>query len=152
MQDIYISGTGVWTPPHKISNDELVESFNSYVELFNAEHANEIESGAIEAKEPSSSEFIVKASGIKNRYVIEKESLLDPRCMKPQIQARDDDSLSLCAEISVIAAKQALDNAELTPADIDAVIVSTANLQRAYPAIAIAVSYTHLTLPTILLV
>ena len=23
MQDIYISGTGVWTPPHKISNDEL---------------------------------------------------------------------------------------------------------------------------------
>ena len=24
MQDIYISGTGVWTPPHKISNKELV--------------------------------------------------------------------------------------------------------------------------------
>ena len=111
MQDIFISGTGVWTPPYKISNEELVESFNSYVELFNAEHANEIESGAIQAMEPSSSEFIVKASGIKNRYVIEKESLLDPKCMKPQIQARDDDSLSLCAEISVIAAKQALDNA-----------------------------------------
>ena len=54
MQDIYISGTGVWTPPHKISNEELVKSFNSYVELFNTEHANEIESGAIEAKEPSS--------------------------------------------------------------------------------------------------
>ena len=53
--------------------------------------------------------------------------------------SRSDDSLSLCAEISVIAAKQALDNAELTPADIDAVIVSTANLQRAYPAIAIEV-------------
>ena len=153
MQDIYISGTGVWTPPHTVSNEELVKSFNRYVELYNAEHADDIESGTINALEPSSSEFIVKASGIKNRYVIEKESLLDPKCMKPQIQARDDDSLSLCAEISVLAAKEALDNAKLTPADIDAVIVSTANLQRAYPAIAIeAVSYTHLTLPPILLV
>ena len=139
MQDIYISGTGVWTPPHNVSNEELVKSFNSYVELYNAEHADDIESGTIDALEPSSSEFIVKASGIENRYVIEKESLLDPKCMKPQIQARDDDSLSLCAEISVLAAKEALDNAKLTPADIDAVIVSTANLQRAYPAIAIEV-------------
>ena len=37
MQDIYISGTGIWTPPHKVSNQELVESFNTYVELYNAE-------------------------------------------------------------------------------------------------------------------
>ena len=43
MEDIYISGTGVWTPPHKISNDELVESFNKYVDLFNAENADQIE-------------------------------------------------------------------------------------------------------------
>jgi beta-ketodecanoyl-[acyl-carrier-protein] synthase len=42
MNDIYISGTGIWTPPHKISNDELVESFNQYVDLYNSEHANEI--------------------------------------------------------------------------------------------------------------
>ena len=47
--------------------------------------------------------------------------------------------MSICAEISVIAAKQALENAQLNPSDIDAVIVSTANLQRAYPAIAIEV-------------
>jgi len=139
MQDIYISGTGVWTPPHKVSNKELVKSFNGYVELYNSEHANEIEAGSLKALEPSSVEFIVKASGIHNRYVIEKESLLDPRYMKPRIKARSDDSLSLCAEISVIAAKEALDNAKLSPADIDAVIVSTANLQRAYPAIAIEV-------------
>ena len=77
MQDIYISGTGVWTPPHKISNDELVKSFNNYVELYNSKHANEIEAGSLEALEPSSTEFIVKASGIQNRYVIEKDSLLD---------------------------------------------------------------------------
>ena len=139
MQDIYISGTGLWTPPHKVSNQELVESFNSYVELYNAEHSKEIETGSLKALEPSSAEFIVKASGIQNRYVIEKESLLDPTRMKPMIQARTDDSLSICAEISVIAAKQALENAQLTSSDIDAVIVSTANLQRAYPAIAIEV-------------
>jgi beta-ketodecanoyl-[acyl-carrier-protein] synthase len=139
MQDIYISGTGIWTPPHKISNDELVESFNEYVRLFNDEHADQINAGAIKALEPSSSEFIVKASGIQNRYVVEKDSLLDPKLMKPQVKARSDDALSLCAEISVMAANEALENAGLNAKDIDAVIVSTANLQRAYPAIAIEV-------------
>jgi beta-ketodecanoyl-[acyl-carrier-protein] synthase len=139
MQDIYISGTGVWTPPYKVSNDELVESFNSYVEIYNKDNSQQIADGSIEALEPSSTEFIVKASGIKNRYVIDKDSLLNPRIMKPIIEARADDSLSLCAEISVLAANQALENARLNASDIDAVIVSTANLQRAYPAIAIEV-------------
>jgi beta-ketodecanoyl-[acyl-carrier-protein] synthase len=141
MQDIYISGTGVWTPPHKVSNEEIVSSFNEYVRLFNAENSNQIEAGSMMALEPSSTEFIEKASGIKSRYVIEKESLLDPTRMKPQIEPRSDDVLSLCAEISVIAAKEALDNAGLDASDIDAVIVSTANLQRAYPAIAIEVQH-----------
>ena len=139
MQDIYISGTGVWTPPYKVSNDELVESFNSYVEIYNKDNSQQIADGSIEALEPSSTEFIVKASGIKNRYVIDKDSLLNPRIMKPIIEARADDSLSLCAEISVLAANQALENARLNASDIDAVIVSSANLQRAYPAIAIEV-------------
>ena len=139
MNDIYISGTGIWTPPHKISNDELVESFNQYVDLYNSEHANEIQDGALEALDHSSSEFIVKASGIKNRYVIEKESLLDPKRMKPYIKARSDEELSFTAEVGVIAAKQALKNADLNPSDIDAVIVSAANLQRAYPAVAIEI-------------
>ena len=103
MNDIYISGTGIWTPPHKISNDELVESFNQYVDLYNLEHANEIKNGSLEALDHSSSEFIVKASGIRNRYVIEKESLLDPKRMKPQINARDDNELSFTAEVGVIA-------------------------------------------------
>ena len=139
MNDIYISGTGIWTPPHKISNDELVESFNQYVDLYNSEHVNEIQDGALEALDHSSSEFIVKASGIKNRYVIEKESLLDPKRMKPYIKARSDEELSFTAEVGVIAAKQALKNADLNPSDIDAVIVSAANLQRAYPAVAIEI-------------
>ena len=125
MEDIYISGTGVWTPPHKISNDELVKSFNQYVDLFNTENADQIKSGSINALEHSSSEFIVKASGIKSRYVIEKDSLLDPMRMKPLIKARADDELSFSAEVSVKAAKQALENADLKPTDIDCVIVMT---------------------------
>ena len=75
MNDIFISGTGIWTPPYKVSNDELVESFNKYVELYNSEHADEINDGSLKPLEPSSSDFIVKASGIKNRYVVEKNSL-----------------------------------------------------------------------------
>ena len=66
MEDIYISGTGVWTPPHKISNDELVESFNKYVDLFNAENADQIENGSIIPLEHSSSEFIVKAKVLRH--------------------------------------------------------------------------------------
>jgi beta-ketodecanoyl-[acyl-carrier-protein] synthase len=139
MNDIYISGTGIWTPPHKVSNDELVESFNKYVDLYNSDHAESIKEGSLEALVHSSSEFIVKASGIKQRYVIEKESLLDPMHMKPYIKARNDEELSFTAEVGVIAAKQALKNADLDPSDIDAVIVSAANLQRAYPAVAIEI-------------
>ena len=59
--------------------------------------------------------------------------------MKPLIEARADDELSFSAEVSVKAAKQALENADLKPTDIDCVIVSAANLQRAYPAVAIEV-------------
>lgn len=139
MQDIYISGTGLWTPPNKVSNAELVKAFNEYVALFNKEHEKGIQDGSIEVLEESSIEFIEKASGIKSRYVIDKKSLLNPLIMKPIIEPRSDDDLSVCAEISVIAAKEALKNACLDASEIDAVIVSTANLQRAYPAIAIEV-------------
>ena len=139
MHDIYISGTGVWTPPHKVSNKELVESFNEYVRLYNIENEQRILDGSVTALEPSSEDFIAKASGILSRYVIDKDSLLNPRIMKPMIEPRDNDALSVSAEISVIAAQEALKNAGLQASDIDAVIVSTANLQRAYPAIAIEV-------------
>ena len=37
-----ISGTGLFTPPHSISNDELVAAFNAYVERFNAANAEAI--------------------------------------------------------------------------------------------------------------
>ena len=35
MYKVQISGTGLYTPKEKISNDELVQSFNRYVDEFN---------------------------------------------------------------------------------------------------------------------
>jgi beta-ketodecanoyl-[acyl-carrier-protein] synthase len=84
----------------------------------------------------SSVEFIEKASGIKQRYVIDKSGVLDPTRMKPRFAPRPDEELSLMAEIAVAAAKDALAAAGLQGADIDGVLCAAANMQRAYPAMA----------------
>jgi beta-ketodecanoyl-[acyl-carrier-protein] synthase len=136
MYQTFITGSGLYRPPHQISNAELVRSFNAYAERFNAEHAAEIAAGSVQALTPSSIEFIEKASGIKNRYVIDKEGVLDPTRMYPRIPARADDQPSLMAEIAVVAAKQACEQAAISPSQIDAVYCAAANMQRAYPAIA----------------
>jgi beta-ketodecanoyl-[acyl-carrier-protein] synthase len=139
MKPVVISGTGLFTPPHAISNDELVMAFNAYVALFNAENAEKIAAGAVTALEPSSSAFIEKASGIKSRYVMEKAGILDPAHMTPRIKDRADEELSLQAEICVAAARQALERAGRSAADIDMVLVAASNMQRAYPAMAVEV-------------
>jgi hypothetical protein len=36
---IVISGSGVWTPSNIITNEELAESYNTYAEKFNSDHA-----------------------------------------------------------------------------------------------------------------
>lgn len=137
MTDIVISGTGLYTPPRSITNEELVESFNSWVEQYNAEHAEAIASGELEAKQPSSTEFIEKASGIKSRYVIDKEGILDPQRMVPRIPDRPNDQPSLQCEMGIAAAQQAMDMAGKSASDIDAVLVACSNLQRAYPAMSV---------------
>ena len=63
-QKVVISGAGLWNPEHAISNEELVDSYNQFAELYNQQHATEIEAGELEAKPLSSAEFIEKASGI----------------------------------------------------------------------------------------
>ena len=73
MHAAAITGTGLFTPTNSISNDELVEALNAFVETFNTENAAAIEAGEVEALSPSSDEFIVKASGIKSRYVLDKD-------------------------------------------------------------------------------
>jgi beta-ketodecanoyl-[acyl-carrier-protein] synthase len=134
-----ISATGLYTPPNSISNEELVDSFNRYVELFNAEHAAAIEAGEVAALTPSSVEFIEKASGIKARFVVNKDGILDPTIMAPRIPERPNEELSVLAELAVRAARQALERAGRDPMDVDAVICAASNMQRAYPAMAIEI-------------
>jgi|WP_283627074.1 beta-ketodecanoyl-[acyl-carrier-protein] synthase len=138
-QQVVISGVGVWHPKDSITNEELVDSYNAYVDAFNEENKAQIESGDVAAMPYSSAEFIEKASGIKSRYIYQKEGALDITRMKPKIAPRADDELSHQAEIAVEAAKLALASANVTANEIDAVIVSCAYTQRAYPAIAIEV-------------
>lgn len=136
---IVISGTGVFTPPFSISNDELVQSFNAYVQSFNAQRAAAIEAGSMEALLPSSAEFILKASGIESRYVMDKQGILDPAIMTPRLRQRSNDEPSILAEMAVEAAGKAMAEAEKRPADIDTVLVACSNLERPYPAIAVEV-------------
>ncbi|MCE2913875.1 MAG: beta-ketoacyl-ACP synthase III [Rubrivivax sp.] len=131
-----ITGTGLYRPPHVITNAELVESFNRYVDLQNARHADAIAAGARQPLVHSSVEFIEKASGIRQRYVIDKEGVLDPTRMRPRFAPRRDDELSLMAEIAVDAARRALAEAGREAGEIDAVYCAAANMQRAYPAMA----------------
>ena len=139
MHNVVISGTGLYTPTNSISNEELVASFNAYVQAFNAENAGAIERGEIEALAESSVAFIEKASGIKSRFVVDKDGILDPKRMTPRIPERSNDEWGILCVMAVSAARQALERAGKTPADIDGVIVACSNLQRAYPAVAIEV-------------
>lgn len=134
-----ISGSGLFTPAESISNEELVTSFNRWVDLYNEAHRAEIDAGELAAKTHSSVEFIEKASGIKSRYVIDKKGILDPERMVPHIPERPDDEPSVMCEIACHAAREALERARISAAEIDAVIVAASNMQRAYPAMAIEV-------------
>lgn len=134
-----ISATGLFTPAESISNEELVASFNAWVEAENRAHAGEIARGEMQPLQPSSVEFIEKASGIRARHVLSKAAILDPEIMAPRIPERADEELSILAEIAVAAARDALARAGREGADVDAVICACSNLQRPYPAIAIEV-------------
>ena len=134
-----ISATGLFTPKDSISNAELVESFNRYVERYNLAHAQEIERGEIEPLAPSSVEFIEKASGIKARHVMAKEPVLDPDIMAPRWPERGNEDLSILAEIGVAAAEDALARAGRDAKDVDAVLCAASNMERPYPAMAIEI-------------
>lgn len=135
-----ITGTGLYIPPYSISNEELVESFNQYVENYNEQHADEIANDTITALEPSSAEFIEKVSGIKSRYVMEKDGILDPEIMAPVIPYRKlGEELSVMAEMGVAALNDALADAGLEANDLDGIILACSNFQRTYPAVAIEI-------------
>ncbi len=70
---------------------------------------------------------------------MEKESILNVDIMSPRYTERDNDQLSMQAEIGVAAAKEAMLAANKTPEDIDLIIVACAYTQRSYPAMAIEI-------------
>jgi len=134
-----ISATGLFTPEESISNEELVESFNEYVDRFNAANAEAIEAGDVAALDHSSVGFIEKASGIKSRHVMTKAPILDPDIMTPRWDERGNDEWSMMCEIGVTAAKQALESAGRKAEDVDAVLCAASNMERPYPAMAIEI-------------
>ncbi len=139
MHRVAISSTGIYIPPEVITNEELVASFNRFADQENAMHAAEIEAGTRTPIAQSSVEFIEKASGIKRRYVMEKSGVLDPLRMRPKFRARPDSEISMMAEIGVAAARDALARAGKQPEDVDGLICAAANMQRAYPAMAVEI-------------
>ncbi|MEM8774240.1 MAG: beta-ketoacyl-ACP synthase III [Pseudomonadota bacterium] len=134
-----ITGTGVFTPEQVITNDELVEAFNAYAERYNSENAAAIKAGQLEAKAPSSSEFIESASGIERRFVLDKTGVLDPLIMHPILPERSNDEPGLMAEMALDACGKALNQADRTADEIDLIICAASNHERAYPAIAIEI-------------
>jgi beta-ketodecanoyl-[acyl-carrier-protein] synthase len=130
-----ISATGLFTPSDIITNEELVASFNAYVELYNSAHPGE------EPLQPSSVEFVEKASGIKSRHVIDKSAIVDPAIMEPRYAERPNEQISIMAEIGVAACRDALNRAGRDIADVDAVLCAASNMQRAYPAMAVEIQH-----------
>ncbi len=149
MQDMHaaltgrpvISATGLFTPPESITNEELVASFNTFVDRHNAANADAIAAGEADALNHSSVEFIEKASGIKARHVMSKAAIIDPDTMCPRLPERGNDEISIMAEIGVAAAREALARAGRRPEDVDAVLCAASNMQRAYPAMAIEIQH-----------
>ena len=136
---VSITGTGLFTPPESISNAELAASLTASVEKWNGAHAAEIEAGTVEARSAPDEAFIVKASGIESRYVMEKSGVLDPDRMRPRLETRTEDQLGIQAEMALPAIREALAQAGRQGSDVDAVIVGCSNLQRAYPAVAVEI-------------
>ncbi len=139
MHQAVIAATGLFTPDQSISNVELVEAFNTWVERFNTANADAIAAGSMEAMTPSSAEFIEKASGIKARFVMDKAGILDPAVMRPNIPERPNEDISILAEIAIAAAREAIERWGKPVSEIGAVLCAASNMQRAYPAMAIEV-------------
>jgi beta-ketodecanoyl-[acyl-carrier-protein] synthase len=132
-----ITATGVWVPETVLTNDQVVAAYNAHAARWNAAHAEQIAAGALAAKAPSSSDFIVQASGIERRHVVTADGLLDPDRMYPRLPPRPDDAPSLTAEAGVAAATRALAKAGRDPGEVDAILCAASIHERAYPAVAV---------------
>lgn len=135
MKRVIISGIGVTIPPETISNEELVESFNAWVERENALR----QASGQELLQKSSADFIHHASGIRQRHVHTRDGILDIDRMTLRIAVRDDDALSVQAEFGASAARAALADAGVAAETVDLVICASSHLERLYPSIGIEI-------------
>lgn len=136
---IAITGSGISVPDFTITNAELCTAFNQYAQNFNEENAAAIESGELTAIRESTAEFIEKASGIKQRYVVNKSGILDPKLMRPDIPQRPNEELCHQAELAVAACRDALAAAGRVGEEVDMLLLASSNMQRQYPAVAMEV-------------
>jgi len=134
---VVITGSGLYTPPNAIDNDTLVASYNAFVDAENTRNSEAIEAGELAPLAHSSTEFIVKASGIESRYVLDAEGILDIERMRPRLDERANDTPGIQCEMGLVAAREALEQAGVEAAGIDLVIVACSNLERPYPAVAV---------------
>ncbi len=134
-----ISGTGVYTPDQIITNAELVQTFNAYTDKMNAKNQAAIDTGEMEPLGHSSEEFVFNASGIQQRFVMDKTGILDPDVMHPHLPQRSDEEPGIMAEMAVDACIKALAQADRNADEVDLVICAASNHERAYPAIAIEI-------------
>jgi beta-ketodecanoyl-[acyl-carrier-protein] synthase len=135
MKRVVISGIGAEIPAASISNDELVATFNAWVDKENVERQKR-------GQDPlagSTSSFIEHASGIRARRVLYPEGVLDVDRMASVMPERPDNETSIQAEFGAASARKALDYAGVAPAEVDMVICATSHLQRMYPAIGIEI-------------
>jgi len=140
MSKVVISGTGVFTPPCAVSNDALVDSYNAHSEQWNTDNAEAIAAGELEARELSSASFIEKASGIKNRYLMEGKGPTEVGRMRAYLpeDAPDDpiEGVPTQVKMAIAAAEKALNDANVKGEDLDLVIVSSSLFERAIPSLA----------------
>src|SRR3990167_8700642 len=139
MSKIVISGSGVYTPPDSISNEELSASYNSYAAKYNEGREKEIAAGETAPLKGSGAQFIFNASGIRSRYVVDKTGILDPERMRPRLREYSDEGVSIQAGMGERAARQALEAAEIVPGDIDALIVACTAVERLYPPVSVEI-------------
>lgn len=141
MTHVYITGSGMQLPPYKVSNDVLVSAYNDYVALYNEENQSAIEAGQIPALKATSSEFIEQVSGIRERYYITRNGLLDPEIMQPVLPPQEATRLPHTLELALPAARMALDQGGREAAEVDLLIVASTLSERAYPSLAIELQH-----------
>jgi len=139
MGGVVLSGTGVFTPPDAVSNDVLVDSYNEHSERWNQENAAAIKAGTLEKRELSSAAFIEKASGVKNRYLMEGKGPTEVGRMYPYLSKyAPETNMGTPAQVHMAyeAAIGALKEAGLEGSEIDMVVISASVWERFVPSMA----------------